>query len=43
MPGKEPRKDTVLQRTGEGYVETPVDEIPLSDVTGEGRKRPEKE
>lgn len=31
------KKGTVLQRTQDGYVETPVDEIPLSDATGEGR------
>lgn len=35
------KKDTVLQNTNEGYVETPVEEIPLSDATGEGRLRGE--
>lgn len=36
---KEAGKDTVLQRTQDGYVETSVDEIPLSDAAGEGRLR----
>lgn len=36
-PGDKEKKDTVLQRTEKGYVETPVDEIPLSEKAGEGR------
>lgn len=38
MPEK---KDKVLQNTNEGYVETDVDEILLSDAAGEGRVSPE--
>lgn len=37
-PGRErPEREKVLQNTNEGYVETDVDEIPLSEATGEGR------
>lgn len=43
MAGGQPKKDTVLQNTQDGYVETSVDELPLSDATGEGRKRPRQE
>ena len=37
MPEK---KDTVLQSTDHGDIKTPVDEIPLSDKAGEGRREP---
>ncbi|HET6404402.1 MAG TPA: hypothetical protein VFH78_07130 [Candidatus Thermoplasmatota archaeon] len=37
MSADKKSKDTVLQNTSEGYVETSVDDIPLSDAAGEGR------
>lgn len=43
MPKKEPRadelkEDEILQNTADGYEVTKVDEIPLSEKAGEGRK-----
>ena len=35
---KERKDDTILQNTEHGYEETPVEDVPLSDAAGEGRR-----